>query len=199
MTNYTPLHDYKEIVDYIPPQKDVIRGKIVDYLLLFIYIAIIGWAIMRILLCGSILHGIVYAIALIIIGIFIGVVFMFIHLRYSPGKPRLKSNYSSVVKKVIGYDFGDDYKLLYTGSHDYEEYLYIFSKDSFEPLKRHLESIPEGEDNVTGRVVKHSFKGVQGAGFSLVEDRLGDGPCGNKESIEVDYKERTLKHKFVVY
>ena len=104
-----------------------------------------------------------------------------------------------MIKKVLEYDFGDDYKLLYTGSHDYEEYLYIFSKDSFEPLKRHLESIPEGEDNVTGRVVKHSFKGIQGAGFSLVEDRLGDGPCGNKESIEVDYKERTLKHKFVVY
>ena len=199
MTNYTPLHDYKEIVDYIPPQKDVIRGKIVDYLLLFIYIAIIGWAIMRILLCGSIWHGIVYVIALIIIGLFIGVVFMFIHLLYSPGKPRLRAKYASAIKDVIGFDFGDDYKLLFTGSHDYEEYLYIFSEESFEPLKKHLESIPDGKDDKTGRVVNHVYKGQQGEGFELVEDRRGGSVCGSVESIEVDYKERTLKHKFVIY
>ena len=199
MIDYTPLHDYKEIVDYIPPQKDVIRGKIVDYLLLFIYIAIIGWAIMRILLCGSIWHGIVYAIALIIIGIFIGVVFMFIHLRYSPGKPRFRAKYASAIKDVIGFDFGDDYKLLFTGSHDYEEYLYIFSKESFEPLKKHLESIPDGKDDKIGRVVNHVYKGQQGEGFELVEDRRDSNVCGSVESIEVDYKERTLKHKFVIY
>ena len=199
MIDYTPHHHYKEIVDYLPPEKDVIRSKILGYLLLFIYIALIVWRIMELFHSSSIGSCINNIIVLIIIVVIIGAVFLLIHGIFSPGKPRLKSNYSSVVKKVIGYDFGDDYKLLYTGSHDYEEYLYFFSKDSFEPLKRHLESIPEGEDNVTGRVVKHSFKGVQGAGFSLVEDRLGDGPCGNKESIEVDYKERTLKHKFVVY
>ena len=36
-------------------------------------------------------------------------------------------------------------------------------------------------------------------GFELVEDRLGGSVCGSVESIDVDYKERTLKHKFVIY
>ena len=80
MIDYTPHHQYNEIVDYIPPQKDVIRGKIVDYLLLFIYIALLGWVFMRILPCSSIWLWIVYAIALIIIGLLIGIVFMFIHM-----------------------------------------------------------------------------------------------------------------------
>ena len=180
-----------------PPQKDVIRGKIVGYLLLFIYVALLGWGILSI--CNYIGVRILYIITLIVLAVFVGVVFLIIYWIVSPGKPRLKNNYSSAIKKVIGYDFGNDYKLLYTGSHDYEEYLYIFSNDSFEPLKKHLESIPDGKDDKTGRVVGHSFKGNQGAGFSLVEDRLGDSPCGNIESIEVDYVERTLKHKFVVF
>ena len=115
MIDYTPRRRYKEIVDYIPPKKDVKRGRIVGYLLLALYIVVIGWAIMRILLCGSIWHGIVYAIALIIIGLFIGVVFMFIHLLYSPGKPRLKADYAKAIKDAIGFDFGDDFKLLFTG------------------------------------------------------------------------------------
>ena len=199
MIDYTPLHDYKEIADYIPPQKDVIRGKIVDCLLFILYIVIIGWGIMRILQCGSVWLYIKYTIALTVIGLFIGVVFMFIHLLYSPGKPRLRANYASVIKEVIGFDFGDDFKLLFTGGHNYEEYLYIFSEESFEPLKKHLESIPDGKDDKTGRVVNHVYKGQQGEGFELVEDRRGGSVCGSVESIEVDYKERTLKHKFVIY
>ena len=34
---------------------------------------------------------------------------------------------------------------------------------------------------------------------ALVEDRRDGSVCGSVESIEVDYKERTLKHKFVIY
>ena len=55
-----------------------------------------------------------------------------------------------------------------------------------------------GTEGMTDRIWLGN-KGKQRAGFSLVEDRLGDGPCGNIESIEVDYMERTLKHKFVVF
>ena len=47
MIDYTPHHHYKEIVDYLPPEKDVIRSKILGYLLLFIYIALIVWRIMK--------------------------------------------------------------------------------------------------------------------------------------------------------
>lgn len=199
MIDYTPHHDYKEIVDNIPPKKDVIRGKIVGYLLLFIYIAIVGRVITRIPPCSSIWHCIEYILGLIVIAIIIGLVLMLIYLLFLPGRPRLRANYANVIKEVIGFDFGDDYKLLFTGSHDYEEYLYIFSKESFEPLKKHLESIPDGKDDKIGRVVNHVYKGQQGEGFELVEDRRDSNVCGSVESIEVDYKERTLKHKFVIY
>ena len=199
MIDYTPLHDYKEIADYIPPQKDVIRGKIVDCLLFILYIVIIGWGIMRILQCGSVWLYIKYTIALTVIGLFIGVVFMITHWITSPERPRLRANYAKVICSVIGFDFGDDFKLLFTGSHDYEEYLYIFSEESFEPLKKHLEFIPDGKDDKTGRFVNHVYKGQYGEGFELVEDRRGGSVCGSVESIEVDYKERTLKHIFVIY
>ena len=199
MIDFTPHHQYKEIVDYYPPKKDVIRGKLVSYLLLFIYIVLVGWGIMRICQSSSIGACVKYIIALIVIAVFVGVVFLIIHWVVSPGRPRLKTNYSSAIKSVLGFDFGDDYKLLYTGIHDYEEYLYIFSKNSFEPLKEYLESIPDGKDDKTGRVVNHVYKGQQGEGFELVEDRRGGSVCGSVESIEVDYKERTLKHKFVIY
>lgn len=199
MIDYTPHHQYEEIIDFIPPKKDVVWGKIIGYLLLLFYIAIVCWFITIILHSDSVLLFIKNSIALGAIALFVGVIFVIIHWLSSSQSPRLKANYASAIKNVIGFDFGNDFKLLYTGSHDYEEYLYIFSEESFGPLKEHLESIPNGKDDNTGRVVDHCFKGKKGAGFSLVEDRLGDGPCGNIESIEVDYMERTLKHKFVVY
>ena len=199
MIDYTPFCHYEEIVDYIPPKKDVIRGRVVGCLLLFIYIALCGWGIMSIFKSSSIGASVIYTIALIVIAVFVGVVFLIILWIVSPGKPRLKTNYANVICNVIGFDFGDDFKLLYASSHDYEEYLYIFSNDSFEPLKKHLESFPDGKDDKTGRVVNHVYKGKQGDGFELVEDRRGESVCGSVESIEVDYKERTLKHKFVIY
>ena len=166
MIDYTPRRRYKEIVDYIPPQKDVIRGKIVYYLLLILYIVIIGWGVMKILQCGSVWLYIKYTIALTIIGLFIGVVFMIIHWITSPARPRLKTSYANVICNVIGFDFGGDFKLLFTESHDYEEYLYIFSEESFNPLKKHLETIPDGKDDKIGRVVNHVYKGQQGEGIS---------------------------------
>lgn len=199
MIDYTSFCHYEEIVDYIPPKKDVIRGRIVGYLLLFLYIAFVGWGIKIIVQYGSVWLYIKYTVALIVIALILGLIFKIIHWIVSPQRPRLRAHYASVIKDVIGFDFGDDFKLLFTGSHDYEEYLYIFSEESFEPLKKHLESIPDGKDDKTGRVVNHVYKGQQGECFELVEDRRGGSVCGGVESIEVDYKERTLKHKFVIF
>jgi hypothetical protein len=138
----------------------------------------------------------------VFLALIIGVVFVFVYILFSPGKPRLREKYASVIKTVIGFDWGNDYKLLYTGSHDYEEYLYIFTEESFSPLKKHLESMEDGEQKETSHQVQHRYidsTGKERTGFSLVENRLDSNGCGNVESIEVDYDERTLKHKFVVY
>lgn len=201
MIDYTPYHEYKEIEDYIPDEKDVVRSKIVGFVLLLLYIAVFVWWFYKILhSSASILSIIQDCILVSVIALITGIVFVIIYALVSPGRQRLKADYAKVIGSVIGYDLGDDFKLLRTGSHDYDEFLYIFSEASFEPLRNHLEAIPdEGEQNIEeGRVIRHSFKGMKGEGFYLCDRRMKNG-CGNTESIEVDYKERTLKHEFVIY
>ena len=203
MIDYTPHHQYKEIVDYIPPKENVLKSKIRGFCLLFLYLAIVGWMFNSLFQLKSTIWSFLYdCIGIGFLALIIGVVFVLVYALFSPGKPRLRENYASVIKTVIGFDWGDDYMLLYTGSHDYEEYLYVFTKESFKPLKKYLESMKDGEQEDSSRYVQHRYidsTGNERAGFSLIENRLGDDVCGNIESIEVDYEERTLKHKFVVY
>ena len=111
MIDYTPRRQYKEIVDNIPPKNDVKRGRIVGYLLLILYIVIIGWGIMGIFPCSSIWNCTESVLGMTIIAIFIGLVFMFVCWLYLPVNPRLKADYANVIKDVIGFDFGDDFKL----------------------------------------------------------------------------------------
>lgn len=111
-------------------------------------------------------------------------------------QPPSKSQVASVIKNVIGFDFGDDFKLLKTSSHDYEEYLYIFSETSFEPLKNHLDPIPDKKSQDGERSISHQIDGKEG--FYLSDNRIKDG-CGNIEAIKVDYQKRTLKQTFTVY
>lgn len=105
MIDYTPHRQYKEIVDFVPQKKDVVRGKIVDYLLLFIYVVLLGWGIIKIFQSSSIGACVKHTIVLIIIAIFVGVIFLFIHWLVSLGSPRLKTDYSIAIKNVIGFDF----------------------------------------------------------------------------------------------
>ena len=200
MIDYTPHHKYTEIVDYIPDPKKVLKGKIIGCLLLFVYIGIVVWLFLKMVYSApSIWAAIQNFLLFVFIALILGVVFLLIWGFNSPSRPRLRANYANVIKHVIGYDFGDDYKLLYTGSHDYEEYLYIFSEESFAPFREYLDSMKDGVQEGTNYYVQHCYKGKEGAGFTLVEDRLGEGPCGNIEAIDVDYDERTLKHTFTVF
>ncbi len=130
-----------------------------------------------------------------IITVFVGIIAL-IGYAIASYQPPSKSQVASVIKNVIGFDFGDDFKLLKTSSHDYEEYLYIFSESSFEPLKNHLDSIPNKEGQDGERSISHQINGE--VGFYLSDNRL-KGRCGNIEAIIVDYQERTLKHTFTVY
>ena len=109
MIDYTPHHQYEEIIDYIPPKKDVVRGKIIGYLLLLFYIAIVCWFITIILQSDSVLLFIKNSIVLGVIALFVGVIFVIIHWLSSPPRPRLKANYASVIKNAIGFDFGNDF------------------------------------------------------------------------------------------
>lgn len=108
------------------------------------------------------------------------------------------------VQNVIGYDFGNDFRLLKTvDTQGHEEYIYQFSDDAFEPLKQHLESIPdEGDFNSEmGHVVRHKFKHPRRdyiIDFYLHDSRM-KYHCGNIEWIEVNYEKKMLTHVFVIY
>ena len=130
-----------------------------------------------------------------IIMVFLGIIAL-IGCVIASYQPPSKSQVASVIKDVVGFDFGDDFKLLKTSSHDYEEYLFFFSESSFEPLKNYLDSIPDKEGQDGECSIGHLINGK--AGFYLCDNRLKDG-CGNIEAIEVDYQAHTLKHTFTVY
>ena len=204
MIDYTPYHQYSEIHDYIPEKKAIIKSKIIGYSLLLLYVGIIILLVTKMLTWpmffswSSLFDFIEQMFWVFILAIIIGFIFVAIYAFNSPGETRLKADYANAIKDVIGFDFGDDFKLLFTSSHDYEEYLYVFTEESFGPLKDHLESMKEGKQEDTGRVVKHCYNGKEGAGFTLVENRIVDC-CGNVESIKVDYDGRTLKHTYIVF
>lgn len=190
MIDYTPHHQYTEVLDR-PEQTKNFAHKWTKRVITFAFVAGI--------ICAM-LFGFQYLprwimIFITIIMVFVGIIVL-IGYAIASYQPPSKSQVSSVIKNVIGFDFGDDFKLLKTSSHDYEEYLYIFSESSFEPLKNHLDSISDKEGQDGERSISHHINGK--SGFYLSDNRLKDG-CGNIETITVDYQERTLKHTFTVY
>lgn len=190
MISYTPGHEYSEVIDE-PIEKSSISRRLLNR---FISIVIVSCIIWGIILCFKYL-SLWNSIIITLIVLALGVIFLFFYTIFHYKSPS-KSTVARVIKSVIGYDFGDDFRLLYTASHDYEEYLYIFSKESFEPFRLYLESVQDNDGNETGRSIEHEKDGKHC--FYLCENRLKDG-CGNVESITVDYEERTLRHKFVIY
>ena len=190
MIDYTPHHQYTEVLD--SPEQG--KGFTHKWTRSVIAIAVVVGIIYAILLGFKYLpHWIM--IIIIVITIFVGIIALIVYAIPSY-QPPSKSQIASAIKNVIDFDFGDDFKLLKTSSHDYEEYLYIFSETSFEPLKNHLDSIPDKEGQDGERSISHQIDGK--AGFYLSDNRLKDG-CGNIETIKVDYQEHTLKHTFTVY
>lgn len=112
------------------------------------------------------------------------------------GEGNYKTKRADMIKTVLEYDFGNDFKLLARGGHDHEEYLFLFSNDSFESLRDYLNSIPDGDFKGKG-FIRHNVN--DNIGFSLSVDRLNNDGCGNKEGIEVDYRNKLLHYSFTVF
>lgn len=190
MIDYTPHHQYTEVLDR-PDQASTLAHKWTKRVISFAIIA----GVIGIMFLGFQYLPRWIMILITIIMVFVGIIAL-IGYTIASYQPPSKSQVASVIKDVIGFDFGDDFKLLKTSSHDYEEYLYIFSESSFEPLKKHLDSIPDQEGQDGERSISHQIDGKEG--FYLSDNRLKYG-CGNIEAIKVDYQERTLKHTFTVF
>ena len=185
MIDYTPNHQYTEVKDSSSSED---KGCISEIVIFIVISTLLFGIAIYYLPNWWILFTIIF-VPVILVALLIGAIASY--------KEPSKNKIANTIKGVIGFDFGDDFKLLKTASHDYEEYLYIFSEESFENLKSYLESIDEGkikEFKSNNRII---YKDE--SGFTLTENRLEDGVCGNIETIVIDYNERTLKHKFVVY
>lgn len=199
MIDFTPNHQYKEIVDS-DVQAEISANKSVQ---IVIAIAVVASIICLFLGFQNLSWWIMIPITIIMIPVWIVALFFYALASY---RPLSKAQVASIIKNVIGFDFGDDFTLLQTSSHDHEEYLYLFSESSFEPLKKHLDSIPDKDGQEGERSIKHQISvrlpteifPTPKAGFYLCDNRQVNG-MGNIEAIEVDYQERTLKHTFTIY
>lgn len=189
MIDYTPNHQYTEVKDSSSSEKKGCIPGIATFIVISTLLFVLA---IYYLPNWWILFTIIF-VSVILVALLIGVLIEAIASYKEPSKNEI----ANTIKGVIGFDFGDDFKLLKTASHDYEEYLYIFSEESFENLKSYLESIDEGK--IKDFKSKNRIINRDESGFTLTENRLKDGVCGNIETIVIDYNERTLKHKFVVY
>lgn len=119
-------------------------------------------------------------------------------------------------KNFLGFDFGDDFRLRATGSHDYAEILIDFSDESFAPLKEFCLRL-QGSKTRTNEdseiiitetmpyiVVKdESFIGrerIVKPGFTKIEGYYDPSLTQNDSlwiksqlTLEVDYEANTLK------
>lgn len=199
MIDFTPNHQYTEIIDS-DVQAEISANKSTQ---IVIAIAVVASIICLFLGFQNLSWWIMIPITIIMIPVWIVALFFYALASY---RPLSKAQVASIIKNVIGFDFGDDFTLLQTSSHDHEEYLYLFSESSFEPLKKHLDSIPDKDGQEGERSIKHQISvrlpteifPTPKAGFYLCDNRQVNG-MGNIEAIEVDYQERTLKHTFTIY
>lgn len=119
-------------------------------------------------------------------------------------------------KNFLGFNFGDDFRLRATGSHDYAEILIDFSDESFAPLKEFCLGLPSSKTRKNEKseititetmpyiVVKDdSFIGrerIVKPGFTKIEGYY-DPSLTQKDNLwitsqlrlEVDYEANTLK------
>ena len=129
--------------------------------------------------------------------------------------PRLSE--AQLAKDFLGFDFGDDFKLKTTGSHDYAEILLDFKENGFDLLKNFCEDSMalynriDGEDEITiTEVKKHlvidegcDFIGkppITKSGYTKIESyyapqlsKDGNLWITSMLGLEVDYECRTLK------
>lgn len=129
MANETPHHRYKEVTDNPAKGED----------------AAFGWCFANILFLLSLPLALIIFLLLLIfckwqislyisLGVFILIIIGGLSSKYGYDKtsPRLKE--AERAKRFLGFDFGNDFRLRTTGSHDYSEILLDFSEDNFLPL-----------------------------------------------------------------
>lgn len=220
MANETLGHTYREISDDPASGDNVGCSRLMSGCLFVIAYPFVVLAIIAFITEWDILKWIFLSIALLVL------IFAIIE-RLSFGKLPKKLNASMKrpsprlleaerTKNFLGFDFGNDFRLRATGSHDYAEILIDFSDESFAPLKEFCLSLQrsktrkdeESEIIITETmpyiVIKdESFIGrerILKTGFTKIEGYYDPSLTQNDSlwiksqlTLEVDYEVNTLK------
>lgn len=213
MANETPYHTYREVGD------DPIDGDsygcawIMSKIVLFISIPFIALTVVSFCCGWEIMKWVWLAISLLIV-----LFGLYTRMCYDKTSPKLLE--AQRAKNFLGYDFGDNFKLRTTGSHDYSEILLDFEEDAFTPLSEFCKSQTaykiqtSTQDEITITEIKHHIV-VQEKVFEFEEELTKPGftkiesyydPSLSKEDhlwikcllqCEVDYENMTLKMFYV--
>ena len=136
MANETPYHEYREVGDDPIELKGCSEtiGCIMSGIVLLISIPFIVLTIISFCCDWEVMRWVLLALSLIIVlfGIYLGLDDDKSSIDYDKTSPRLRE--AQRAKSFLGYDFGDNFKLRTTGSHDYSEILLDFEEDTFRPL-----------------------------------------------------------------
>lgn len=222
MANETPYHIYREVGDDPIDCKGCAKivGYIMSGIILFISIPFIVLTIISFCCEWEIMRWVYLAFSLIIVlfGVYLGLDNGKSSIEYDKTSPRLQE--AQRAKNFLGYDFGDNFKLRTTGSHNYSEILLDFEEDAFTPLSEFCKSQKackiqsSSPDEITITEVKHHIvlkekefeleKESTKTGFTKTESYYN--PSLSKEDhpwikcmlqCEVDYENMTLKMFYV--
>lgn len=219
MANETPHHEYMEITDAPsdnPGCPWLISGCLfvlsIPFMIFTIIAFIFDWSVAK------------WILILIFVLIFVWALLERLSFCKLPDKldkslkrpsPRLLE--AQRAKKFLGFDFGQDFRLRTTGSHDYAEILLDFNESNFISLKSFCENSNESSQRVDSDdeiiitdikkfIVLDDGCGYIGktpttkSGFTKVESYYdpklsedGNLWITSKLQLEVDYECRTLK------
>lgn len=218
MANETPHHEYMEITDAPSDNSGcswLISGCLfvlsIPFLIFTIIAFIFDWSVAK------------WILAPIFVLIFVWALFERLSFCKLPDKldkslkrpsPRLLE--AQRAKKFLGFDFGQDFRLRTTGSHDYAEILLDFNESDFIPLKSFCENSNESsqrvdsDDEIIITDIKkfivlddgcgYIWKTTTKSGFTKVEryydpklSEDGNLWITSQLQLEVDYECRTLK------
>lgn len=213
MANETPNHIYREVGDNPEEGTNYGCAWIMSGFIFFISVPFIVLTVVSFCCEWNIMRWVWLVVSLIIIlfGVYPRVV-------YDKTSPKLLE--AQRAKIFLGYDFGNNFKLRTTGSHDYSEILLDFEEDAFNSLcefcksKEACKIQTSSPEEITITEIKHHIvkkesllefeEELTKKGFTKTESYY-DSSLSKENNLwikcmlqcEVDYENKTLKMFYV--
>ena len=207
MANETPNHKYTVVSDNPMDGEDYAARKHISDRMSMVTIIPLAFIVLSIISNWII----VFWISIIALCVLLVAMLSF-RANYDKTSPRLRE--AEHAKRFLGFDFGNDFTLRKTESHDYAEILLDFDEASFTPLMDFCKSQAESSERVDNKdeiviteIKQHietEDKGVIEAGFTKTESyyapslsNTDDLQIKSRFQCEVNYENRILKMFYI--